>query len=151
MNTLKVIKELCIGCNIYEMVCSLFHTKSVNPARARLKVVTGDNDNCYPVVCRQCQKPKCLPVCPTEAIYKDQKTGAVMINHEKWNNCLACVSACPYQEIFAGPNNEILKCDLCGGDPKCVKYCFPRPPKIFPHLPETEQSCLQYVKNTPAQ
>ena len=38
--------------------------------------------------------------------------------------CRACVAACPFGAIRYWPeDNKILKCDLCGGDPACVRYC----------------------------
>jgi Fe-S-cluster-containing hydrogenase component 2 len=33
--------------------------------------------------------------------------------------------ACPFGGVFMEPSSgEILKCDLCGGDPECVKHCL---------------------------
>jgi carbon-monoxide dehydrogenase iron sulfur subunit len=32
------------------------------------------------------------------------------------------VDACPYDALFQF-GDALLKCDLCGGDPLCVKYC----------------------------
>ena len=29
---------------------------------------------------------------------------------------------CPYNAVTT-IDDEIIKCDLCDGDPKCVKYC----------------------------
>jgi len=121
MKSLKTEKDLCTGCNICEIVCSLFHTSMVNPAKARLRVTLSDDDFCYPRVCQHCEEPECIAACPAEAIYKDAKTGAVLLHEEKCTSCLACVDACSFQALFVGPNKEILKCDFCGGDPQCVR------------------------------
>jgi Fe-S-cluster-containing hydrogenase component 2 len=35
-----------------------------------------------------------------------------------------CVNACPLGNVsFSVPAGKIVKCDLCGGDPACAKYC----------------------------
>jgi Fe-S-cluster-containing hydrogenase component 2 len=34
--------------------------------------------------------------------------------------------ACPFGMIFVDAEKGFaVKCDLCGGDPECVKYCIP--------------------------
>jgi Fe-S-cluster-containing hydrogenase component 2 len=76
----------------------------------------------------------------------DGRTGAVVINDDVCTGCLDCVDACPFDAIPVGPNNEVLKCDLCGGDPLCVKYCPERPENSLPHLAYPERSCLEYVE-----
>ncbi len=53
----------------------------------------------------------------------------------------------PFDAIQVSPDGKILKCDLCDGDPVCVKYCPPRPEHSLPHLPWPAQSCLQYSES----
>jgi Fe-S-cluster-containing hydrogenase component 2 len=41
--------------------------------------------------------------------------------------CKECITACPYKGIFFdGMDDKVIKCDLCGGDPKCVIFCETR-------------------------
>ena len=41
--------------------------------------------------------------------------------------CLQCTMECPYGVITWGFVNEsLICCDLCGGDPECVKFCDTR-------------------------
>jgi Fe-S-cluster-containing hydrogenase component 2 len=149
MKHLKAVKELCTGCGICEMVCSLGHTGDVNPIRARLGVMETEDEWRYPVICRHCKRPKCEEACPVPgAMRQDAKTGAVVLDVEKCDRCGACREACPFDAVFQGPDGEVLKCDLCGGEPSCVEYCFPRPPSNFPHMPSTEQSCLRYEERS---
>ena len=38
--------------------------------------------------------------------------------------CKMCVNACPLGNISYSPIiQKVFKCDLCGGDPWCAKYC----------------------------
>lgn len=84
------------------------------------------------IPCYHCEKPVCLDACPTQAIYKEPKYGAVLIDSEKCDGCRLCYNACPYgAPVFE--NDEISakaqKCDLCldrlerGGQPVCVLAC----------------------------
>ncbi len=65
--------------------------------------------------------------CPTEALYVDGRTGARSIDSEKCTGCGLCREACPQYPatpIMCDPERNIcLKCDLCGGEPLCVKFC----------------------------
>jgi Fe-S-cluster-containing hydrogenase component 2 len=46
------------------------------------------------------------------------------VGKEACTGCRACVEACPYGVMFFDEDeNFALKCDLCGGDPECVKNC----------------------------
>ena len=50
-----------------------------------------------------------------------------MIDQDKCIQCMECVPGCPFDTVFVAPTGELLKCDLCGGDPACVKACSTRP------------------------
>ena len=142
------VRELCTGCHICEQVCSLSKTSNINLRRARLRIMPSPKDPSYfPVICHHCKVPLCQKACPVpEAMYRDEKTGVVVVKETECIGCLACVEACPFGAIRVGLDQEILKCDLCGGDPLCVRYCPPRPENSLPHLPWPKQSCLQYVE-----
>jgi carbon-monoxide dehydrogenase iron sulfur subunit len=144
----RAISELCTGCQICELVCSLTKTGTINPYLARIKVTrSSENGACTVVMCRHCKNPPCRDACPVpQAMYLDERTGAVVINEESCIGCFACADACPFGAIQIGPNKEVLKCDLCGGEPICVKYCPTRPEQQFPHMPYPRTSCLEYVE-----
>lgn len=144
----RSVRELCTGCRICELACSLRKTGRLNPYLARIKVVAQDRLGPHvPVICRHCERPPCQEACPIPgAMTLDQRTGAVVVVPEVCVGCLACVEACPFAAIQVGPAGEVLKCDLCGGDPQCVKYCPTRPAHCLPRLPYKEQSCLQYIE-----
>lgn len=138
----RAIKSRCSGCLMCELSCSLNKTGIVNPALARIKLVVSETDfSKTPVICHHCKNAPCQAACPIpSAMSQDAASGAWAINEKDCIRCLACVDACPFGAIRVGPEREVLKCDLCGGDPVCVRYCPPRP------LPMPEESCLQYVE-----
>jgi Fe-S-cluster-containing dehydrogenase component len=77
-----------------------------------------------PIVCLHCQEPECAKVCPTGALVKNPEKGIVAVEEAKCIGCLLCTMACPYGGIYPERNaQKVYKCDLCGGDPECVKVC----------------------------
>ena len=147
MKILRTRQELCSGCELCLLTCSLAKTGKVNPFLARIGLNRNEEGEAHPVICRHCRNAPCLEACPIPgAMELETQTGVVIINEDKCIACLDCVDACPFDAIRVGPNREMLKCDLCGGTPTCVKYCPPRPGHSLPHLAWPEQSCLQYME-----
>lgn len=144
---LWVDPELCVGCQMCELMCSLQKTGSFNPYLARIKVTKRPEKGLnLPIICRHCQKAKCQMACPEGALERDIRTGAVMLNEAKCIGCRACAAACPFGAIQIGPQGEILKCDLCGGEPTCVQFCSKRPENTSPLRPNPEgATALKYV------
>lgn len=63
--------------------------------------------------CRHCQYPKCMEICPAEAISK-RDTGAVVIDKNKCVGCQSCVDACPYDiPVFDKESGKPYKCVMC--------------------------------------
>lgn len=116
--------ERCTGCRVCESVCSLVHTGRCNPAESRIRVLRWENKGIdVPVTCLQCEDPVCKKVCPVNAISGNVKTGVMETDEDRCIRCNMCVIACPFGGTLIGPKNEILRCDLCNGDPQCVKFC----------------------------
>jgi len=116
----------CVGCRLCEMVCSLIHEGECSTTRSRIKVFRDEEfGNNLISLCMQCVDSHCIESCPCGALSRDGKTGAVLFHDRLCNGCQACITACPLGAIsFDKQKNVVLKCDLCGGDPECVKVCF---------------------------
>jgi Fe-S-cluster-containing hydrogenase component 2 len=118
----------CTGCTICSLACAYAHDHEFNPAYGRIWVVKRQPATDYPVVCMQCAKPPCLNACRVGAITK-REDGLVVVDAARCIGCGACVEACPFGAITV-VNGKAVKCDLCGGDPACVKQCMPEALKL---------------------
>jgi Fe-S-cluster-containing hydrogenase component 2 len=77
-----------------------------------------------PHFCAQCHDYPCVNACPESAITVDEITGAVLVDRDACTACGTCIDACPGNVPFLHPGDEKATiCDLCGGDPECVKVC----------------------------
>ena len=47
-----------------------------------------------------------------------------MVDHNKCIGCRSCVAVCPFGAMgFNVIDRKNFKCDLCDGDPQCVRFC----------------------------
>lgn len=117
--------EKCTGCRQCEIVCSVKHVGVSNPGRSSIYVIKRNNEDFYiPVHCQHCEDAPCIELCPREAISRDEKLNMVMVNKGLCIGCRKCIAVCPFGAVtFDTIKSEIVKCDLCGGDPECVHFC----------------------------
>lgn len=122
---LTVNYEKCTGCRQCELVCSVFHTGASNPTRANVHVIKWEHQGFYlPVFCQQCVDAPCISVCPRKALSRDEDLNRVAIDRDLCIGCRACMVACPFGAMgYDQVEKKIIKCDLCDGDPLCVRFC----------------------------
>ena len=125
MDLIEINLDKCVGCRLCEMVCSLVHEGECSTAKSRIKIYRDEEyGNNLVSVCLQCEEPYCVESCTLDAISRDYKTGIVGVDEELCTGCELCIDACPMRGIFLdGDKHSAIKCDLCGGDPECVKVC----------------------------
>lgn len=77
-----------------------------------------------PLMCMHCDDAPCMKVCPTGALARDVELNGVIWTKQKCIGCKLCISACPFGSAsYDVETKRVLKCDLCKGDPECVKAC----------------------------
>jgi len=107
------------------MACSLDNEGVFNPAKSRIKVFVFHNEGQFaPFTCTQCNEAWCMNACPVDAIQLDRNTGAKVVMDSQCVGCKVCTIACPFGTInYNQDTGKVIKCDLCGGEPECVKAC----------------------------
>ncbi len=99
------------------------------------------------LLCNHCDNPPCTRVCPTEATWKRESDGIVMMDWHRCIGCRYCVVACPYgsrsfnwtdpRRKLDDPTTDyptrmrgvVEKCTFCeeriarGRQPACVEAC----------------------------
>jgi len=129
----------CSGCRRCEIACSLFHEGKIWPEASRIRIFAPAPTIEIPHLCTQCDDAPCIANCPVNALSMDEKTGAITVDKKVCTGCGTCVNSCPAGVPTIHPTEKYaLICDLCGGDPQCVKACQ-----------EGGFNALRIVKNAP--
>jgi len=129
---IEVNYNVCTGCRLCEIACSVAKEGAVNPETSRIKVYQfwpGPID--IPAVCRNCSDHPCVAACPSKvrALSIKEETGAIEVDTEKCLGikCSLCAKACPHELAisFHPQTKKAMICDICTGAPECVKVCAP--------------------------
>jgi len=129
--------ELCVGCGACVVACmdqnDIYPEKDQPAFRRIYRIEEGAFPDAgiqyIPTACMHCEDSPCLVGCPTGAITKDERTGAVMVNKELCIGCHSCALACPFGVPRYGQDEKMQKCNLCierveaGLEPACVRVC----------------------------
>ena len=114
----------CSGCRRCEVICSLFHEGKIWPEASRIRVFSLIPTVDIPHLCAQCDDAPCVSSCPVGALSINTETGAIIVDKDQCTGCGNCIGACPGKVPVIHPaNKHALICDLCDGDPQCVKVC----------------------------
>lgn len=118
---LKFISDNCIGCKLCQLACTGVKDANFNPSQARLSVTSYYSRDQLCVTGRVCTLcGVCVEACPADAI---SLTGnALHYNFELCTSCNICVETCP-EKVIVACSEGVAICDLCGGEPNCVKWC----------------------------
>ena len=126
MRIVTMDPETCVGCRNCEYACAFRQAGNFELRNSNIRVNFYPEDRvCIPWTCMHCEKSWCMEVCPAGAILRNAQTGAVEIDSQRCAGCKMCMLACPYGAIRFDAGEKICqKCDLCDGDPQCVKFCM---------------------------
>jgi Fe-S-cluster-containing dehydrogenase component len=117
----------CVACGHCENVCAFRQSNDFDRHFSSIRVNHYPEQSvCLPLTCVHCTVAWCMEVCPAGAIARNPETRAAEIDPARCIGCKMCMLACPFGAVHFDPRREVcIKCDLCGGDPQCVKHCFP--------------------------
>jgi Fe-S-cluster-containing dehydrogenase component len=121
-------KRVCTGCRLCELACSFKNFKNIySYEKTHIRhIIEYDRGEIECQYCQHCEEPLCMASCPANAIHKDEETGIVRINIMECIGCQTCNIVCPTRIPKFYPDMKVsMKCNLCDGDPECVKYCSP--------------------------
>jgi Fe-S-cluster-containing hydrogenase component 2 len=157
--------DLCIGCELCTIACSMYHYEVMNRELSRIKIYRYllPLPKSVQNVCCQCPEleRECEKACPLDppAIYYDKKLFHMKVDMERClgQKCSTCQKACPAEvPRFYPPEHDYpLVCDLCERDgesrPQCVEVCPTNALEFFPSLfpqhldrihPDEKAECL---------
>ncbi len=166
----------CIGCDACTLACKQENGTPMDTFFARvINVESGTYPNVkrfyLPVLCNHCDDAPCLKGCPNKAIFR-RPDGVVLIDQDRCKGTGACVTACPYGNVYLIRKDRwylnedeayerdyvkprlheqvARKCTYCvhrvdeGLDPACVVAC-PTTARIFGDLEDPASPVSKYI------
>ena len=152
----------CIGCHSCTVACRTWNKLPMdivyNPVVSDGVQGTWPNvhRNWLPTLCIHCEKPACVPACPTGASQQDED-GTVWIDYTKCMACKVCVNACPYgmrdtSHMVRRFDEFVRKCTFCkdrremepGADPYCVQTCHQKA-RVFGDIDDPDSAISKLI------
>lgn len=128
-------EDLCMGCTLCQVHCTLAHSRTKDLVKAyrretpkilpRIKPAI-DKPLSIGIQCHHCSDPPCVAACLTGAMSLDPESGKVVHDIEKCIACWTCVMVCPFGALTVSDEQKTpLKCDFCPDleVPACVANC----------------------------
>ncbi|MDZ7373549.1 MAG: 4Fe-4S binding protein [candidate division KSB1 bacterium] len=121
---LGTVSSRCTGCDLCLLACTGAHNGGYGHSGARLRVehlsFLEGKPAFRPFVCTLCGR--CVTVCRTGALSYDER-GIIRLDRVRCDRCLECQAACPFRVIGTDAEGYPVICDLCDGNPQCVRWC----------------------------
>lgn len=139
MKKVYPVEEVCIGCRLCEVACTVVHSQykdftsaydvikaySQEPRPIPRAIVEEVGPISFSLQCRHCEDAPCISACITGAMHRDER-GAVIVDLDRCVGCWTCVMVCEFGAVKRDlVNKRAAKCDLCPDReiPACVDIC----------------------------
>ena len=112
----------CIGCLTCMNACAVanHNDHSLIKSAVKVRTVGGMTSSFIAVVCRGCDEPACMEVCPADALTL-RPGGGVLLDEEKCFGCRRCRPACSLGAVFFDEDTQKpIICKHCG---ICTTFC----------------------------
>lgn len=142
--------ELCTGCAICEMACSVEKEGVFYPDQSRIHLVHVDEKTAISIACRFCENTPCVSACPRGALKMDENKNVIRVDRLRCIGCGWCIEACDFGAIILNrPTKSVVLCDLCEGytQPKCVEMCPKQALKLSTLEVETQKTREKAAKS----
>ena len=127
-------EQKCVACHACILACDIENNnilqESWRKVVGRQKGNQGLPSTYISMACNHCDDAPCLINCPSNAIYMDEKSNAVLIREESCIGCGYCAWNCPYEApVFNDSKGIMEKCNMCNGrvekgiEPACCSLC----------------------------
>lgn len=135
MRRVLLREELCIGCGLCRVYCEAHHAGNDDPLKSLKKRIAPpaggirverSGSRCLSVRCRHCSHATCIDACLTGAMYRDERTGLVLIDADRCIGCGTCMLVCPLGAIRRDEETgRAVKCEGCQDldVPRCMSAC----------------------------
>jgi len=138
------------------------------PMKAAKFVSEDVEHSSFLVLCNHCENPPCCRVCPTQATFKRESDGIVLMDFHRCIGCRFCMAACPFgarsfnfrdpEKFIEEKNNRfptrmkgvVEKCNFCaerlavGEMPACVEASDGK--IVFGDLYDPESEVRELIK-----
>jgi carbon-monoxide dehydrogenase iron sulfur subunit len=113
--------DRCVGCQSCMFACTRrLGFGGVSKSAIHVSSVGGIERGFSVRVCRACQDPPCVHLCPEEALLP-RPGGGVTLNKDKCTGCKKCLEGCILGAIsWDHEENHPIICIYCG---YCAQYC----------------------------
>ncbi len=99
----------CRTCKVCEVVCSIAKEGQARPHLVRINIYFDEfrvSESIQATVCAQCSEAPCIDSCPVDAMQRDDRTGAVVVNSEVCIGCLKCLRGLPVGRAQEAPRAQ---------------------------------------------
>ncbi len=134
MRRIVANEEICMGCGICEVLCTVQQSASKDVVKAYKKEIRAvsrirlevSKPVSFALQCRHCEDAPCVSGCISGAMTRDEETGLVKHDKDKCIGCWTCILICPYGALHIDASRKVVaKCDMCPGltTPACIEGC----------------------------